>query len=76
MGYYSNVMVSTTQDGFEFLKERCKEHDLFSGWSYEEHINDDDGVVFGWSCVKWYPSFDDVSEFMSALDDAAEADIP
>lgn len=66
MGYYSDVRVSTTQEGFEFLK-RCVTSDLFGGYGYVEVVNDEDGVVFGWNAVKWYSGFDAVAEFKNLL---------
>ena len=66
MGYYSDVRVSTTREGFEFLKKYTT-HDLFGGYGYVEDVNDDDGVVFGWNAVKWYWDFEEVAEFRNLL---------
>ena len=66
MGYYSDVRVSTTQEGFEFLKKYTT-HDLFGGYGYVEEVNDADGVVFGWNAVKWYSGFEEVDEFRNLL---------
>ena len=77
MGYYSDVRVSTTPEGFEFLKAHCDErHGLFGGYGYIEEVNDEHGVVFGWDGVKWYPTFEDVGAFNHALNEADEAGIP
>lgn len=75
MGYYSDVRVSTTQEGFEFLK-RCVTSDLFGGYGYVEPVNDDGGVVFGWNGVKWYGWFDDVAEFNNLLSVMNDKGIP
>ena len=75
MGYYSDVRVSTTQDGFEFLKG-CATSDLFGGYGYVEPVNDADGVVFGWDGVKWYPEFHEVAEFRNLLAVMGENGIP
>lgn len=75
MGYYSDVRVSTTQAGFEFLKEHTT-HDQFSIFGYVEEVNDDDGVVFGWNNVKWYPCYDEVAEFKNLLAVLEDKGIP
>lgn len=75
MGYYSDVRVSTTQEGFEFLKKYVTS-DLFGGYGYVEDVNDDDGVVFGWDGVKWYGEFHEVAEFKNLLTVAGEKGIP
>lgn len=66
MGYYSDVRVSTTKEGFEFLKSHVTSN-LFSGYGYVEVKNDDNGVVFGWDGVKWYGWFHEVAEFKNLL---------
>ena len=77
MGYYSDVKVSTTQEGFEFLKAQCdKKHQLFQGPEYVLEYDNEKGVVFGWNDVKWYPGFADVDAFMSALNKADDAGFP
>ena len=75
MGYYSDVRVRTTQDGFEFLKKYVTS-DLFGGYGYVEPVNDDEGVVFGWNDVKWYSVFHEVAEFENLLTIADEKGIP
>lgn len=75
MGYYSNVRVSTTQEGFGFLKKHVTS-DLLGGYGYVEDVNDDGGVVFGWDGVKWYREFDEVAEFMNLLFVMGEEGVP
>ena len=75
MGYYSDVRVSTTRDGFEFLKENVTS-DLFGGYGYVEERNDEKGVVFGWDGVKWYSWFDEIAEFNNLLFVMADEEIP
>lgn len=66
MSYYSNVKVSTTREGYDFLN-RCVTSDLFGGYGFVEDVNDGDGVVFGWDGVKWYDGLHEVDEFKSLL---------
>lgn len=75
MGYYSDVRVSTTQEGFAFLKENAT-GDLIGGYGYVEPVNDGDGVVFGWDAVKWYSSFHEVAEFENLLAVMGDKGIP
>ena len=78
MGYYSDVMVSTTRKGFEHLKAKDagSKYPLFGGYGYQEHVNDGDSVVFGWSCIKWYHSFPEVNAVLEGLSELAEDDVP
>lgn len=65
MGYCSTHMFSTTLSGYykllEFLKEENKgvKYPVEKPWEYEELHN---GVIFGFSFVKWYGSEFDAFE--------------
>ena len=72
MGYYSDVMVSTTREGYERIKELAG--DGMNG--HEVKVCAADSVVFGWDGVKWYPYFDEVADVMWALHQAADEGIP
>lgn len=75
MGYYSDVRVSTTTEGYEFIRKHMKAacgmepSDIFG---YIEEQCNEIGAVFGWNCVKWYDSFPEVQALERALD-AAES---
>lgn len=80
MGYYSDVRISTTQEGFGFIKEHYKPEsyapELDRIYGYIEDANDEDGVVFGWNWTKWYDDFPEVIALARALEEADEAGIP
>lgn len=85
MGYYSDIRVSTTKEGFEFIKRVSEglleksgsnKKSLIGRCNYTVDVSDENGIVFGWDCVKWYREFQEVNAIMNALSLADLANIP
>jgi hypothetical protein len=84
MGYRSQVILALKADQIKpFLKkvvfksetknlfEDCEIHTTF------DDMNDDNGILFYWEHIKWYPSYDDiqlVDNFMTKLHDTEEGE--
>ena len=72
MGYYSDVSIATTEEGYERIARCCDalglEHPLLSSDAKPDFVNRHEGcVLFGWQGVKWYEGAAEVDAVMSAL---------
>ena len=76
MGVYSDVGLSTSTEGLEFIKnfvkERDPENNVFT-WSHTEDVGGNTTVVF-WDFTKWY--WEPVDDFEEALKEADNAGHP
>lgn len=80
MGYRSDVYLKTTTEGYIILKRRNDsienpEHRILK---YADSIKKTPSGFYKiyFSDIKWYESYEEVKQFMSALDDLVEQDIP
>lgn len=80
MGYRSDVYLKTTTEGWLIIKRRNDsienpEHRILK---YAEEIKRTPSGFYKiyFSDIKWYESYEEVKQFMSALDDLVEQDIP
>jgi hypothetical protein len=79
MGYYSNVRVNTTNEGYERFMELVPESELYflkpghCGFRLTKY---DGTVMFGWQDVKWYDGYSDVNAMMRAIRTIAAEGFP
>lgn len=82
MGYRSEVMISTTEEGYEKLVAMCDEanveHPLVSRSVEPEHVEHIEGcVVFGWEQIEWYDeAFAEVAAVMQAIEELSGEGVP
>lgn len=71
MGYYSNVMVATTKDGYnKIVKDQNKISDnvLMDEAEIEEYEENDKKCVFiQFDSIKWYKEYMDIQAFEKSL---------
>ena len=80
MGYRSDVYLKTTTEGWLIIKRRndSVENPDYRMLNYAEEIKRTPSGFYKiyFSDIKWYESYEEVKQFMSALDDLVEQDIP
>ena len=80
MGYRSDVYFKTTTEGWLIIKRRNDsiENPDYRMLNYAEEIKRTPSGFYKiyFSDIKWYESYEEVKQFMSALDDLVEQDIP
>lgn len=84
MGYRSNVYLKTTTEGWIMLKQfndkiENKEERFIQTGRYslgEVNKSSSGNYKITWEDVKWYDSYPEVRNLLTALDELEEADIP
>lgn len=79
MGYYSDVRFNTTREGYERFKEMLGDaRELFFDSNGFPGVfdADEDGVIFGWDCTKWYSEFPEVRKIMNVYHALRDDGVP
>lgn len=79
MGYYSNVRINTTNEGYERFMKLVPESELWffkPGCCGFRLVKYDDTVVFGWQDAKWYDGYSEVDTVMRAIRTIASEGFP
>lgn len=78
MGYYSDVRIVMSQEGWKVFKEYVDENCGDEVYNLAEHLavwyTRDNWVYFGWNSIKFYDDFEEVAAIYQGLDCLKESD--
>lgn len=77
MGYYSDVRLTVSEEGFKqlysFIGAWCEEHDCYDPLRYcDKLFHGDDGYLICWNDQKWYSDFPEVQAVQAGLKELEE----
>lgn len=67
MGYRSTVKIKISKKGFEMVKENIEKSEYKEMLDFDCFEELEDGILFGYTGVKWYRGYSDVNTIESVL---------